>query len=178
MPRAGESTDEWENLQASRGEEQVQNHTDSQRPLIHMTHFLDDDMLNCDSQKQETIGVGDKATQKYTKYKYQLEKTKQAVQKLKDAKVALIKSKKTWKHILKEFLPKGRKITIVEEGMNGESEGYYFTASNVYETCEELLRNIYPNNKTIRSSIKSNLQLLRDDGVIEFVNNKGLYKWK
>ena len=91
MPRAGESTDEWENHQWSRGHEHVQNHTDSQRPLIHMTHFLDDDILNCDSKKQAAQKVKD------TKYKDQLEKTKQAVQKFKDAKVALIKSKKTWK---------------------------------------------------------------------------------
>ena len=82
-------------------------------------------------------------------------------------------------NILKELLPRGRKIKVVEGGfVDRVSEGYYFTASNVYETCEELLSNIYPNNKSIRSSIKSNLQILRDDGVIEFVNNKGLYKWK
>ena len=173
MPRAGESIDEWGNDQDGIIDVPFKKHTDSQRPLIHMTHFLDDDILNCDSKKQAAQKVKD------TKYKDQLEKTKQAVQKFKDAKVALIKSKKTWKNILKELLPRGRKITVVEGGfVDRVSEGYYFTALNVYETCEELLSNIYPNNKSIRSSIKSNLQMLRDDGVIEFVNNKGLYKWK
>ena len=63
--------------------------------------------------------------------------------------------KKTWKNILHEHLPRESEI---------------FTISDVYEKCEELLSYIFPNNKTIRASIQHNLQLLRDDGIIAFVN--------
>ena len=82
--------------------------------------------------------------------------------------------KKTWKKNLYELLPKGSRMVCLNDGF----EGYYFSLSNVYETCEELLRNIYPNNKSIPSQIRATLQLLRDDGVIEFINGNGLYKWK
>ena len=73
-----------------------------------------------------------------------------------------LKKKKTWKNILHEHLPRESEI---------------FTISDVYEKCEELLSYIFPKNKTIRASIQYNLQLLRNDGIITFVNYKGQYKW-
>jgi len=120
MPRAGESIEEWTIEPNVIDSVLIKNHTDSQRPMIHMVHFPDIDPMNSSN------------------------------------------SKKTWKDVLHELLP---------------SEQETFTISYVYETCEVILSNIYPNNKNIKASIQHNLQRLRDDCVIEFVNNKGLYKW-
>jgi len=120
MPRAGESIEEWTIEPNVIDSVLVKNHTDSQRPMIHIVHFPDIDPIN----------ISD--------------------------------SKKTWKNILHEHLPRESEI---------------FTISDVYEKCEELLSYIFPNNKTIRASIKHNLQRLRDDGIIAFVDYKGQYKW-
>ena len=52
-----------------------------------------------------------------------------------------------------------------------------FSASDIYNKCENFLHNIYPNSNTIRASIRANMQYLRDDGSIIFVS-RGTYKFK
>ena len=49
-----------------------------------------------------------------------------------------------------------------------------FTLADLY-CYESLLKEQYPENNTIRASIRRNLQKLRDNGKIEFLNN-GKYK--
>jgi hypothetical protein len=120
MPRAGESIEEWTNDQDVNASISLQNHTDSQRQMIHMVHFPDMDLLNVQNPNRK------------------------------------------WKNVLLEILP---------------CESETFTISDVYERCEELLSELYPNNNHIRASIKHNLQRLRDDGFIEFLDNKGRYQW-
>ena len=53
-----------------------------------------------------------------------------------------------------------------------------FTLQQVYPLVEDDLRRSYPNNNSIQQTIRKNLQLLRDDGIIEFDNdNPGTYHW-
>lgn len=39
------------------------------------------------------------------------------------------------------------------------------------------LQYFYPNNNNVASSIRYCLQKLRDDGCIQFENDRGLYSW-
>ena len=49
-----------------------------------------------------------------------------------------------------------------------------FSLAEVYE-YEQIFQTNYPNNNTIRDSIRRNLQELRDLGLIKFLGN-GIYK--
>ena len=53
-----------------------------------------------------------------------------------------------------------------------------FTLSDVYKKCVEVCGEQYPNNDNPKAQIRHNLQRLRDDNVIVFINNNGDYKWK
>tara|TARA_B100000427_G_C15471460_1_gene578763 strand:+ start:973 stop:1200 length:228 start_codon:yes stop_codon:yes gene_type:complete len=53
----------------------------------------------------------------------------------------------------------------------------YFTLEQVYRVSLGSLQFLYPNNNTVSSSIRHNLERLRDDGIIKFVDNNGLYSW-
>ena len=52
-----------------------------------------------------------------------------------------------------------------------------FTLQEVYQTCEGVMSYYYPDNTTIRASIRRNLEDLRDMGIITFVDNMGTYNW-
>jgi Fe2+ or Zn2+ uptake regulation protein len=52
-----------------------------------------------------------------------------------------------------------------------------FTLSEVYQISEGPMSYYYPNNNTIRASIRENLQQLRDEGFLTFVDNKGTYSF-
>lgn len=51
-----------------------------------------------------------------------------------------------------------------------------FTLQEVYTISEEILQVLYPGNNSIKSSIRQNLQTLRDKGYIKFTNKRGNYK--
>jgi len=53
--------------------------------------------------------------------------------------------------------------------------GEVFTLLDVYNKLENFFESEYPQNKTVRASIRRNLQELRNDGHIEFLGN-GEYK--
>lgn len=50
-----------------------------------------------------------------------------------------------------------------------------FSLADIY-CFEGLLKNIYPQNNNIKDKIRQQLQLLRDRGVIEFIDNRGHYR--
>ena len=50
-----------------------------------------------------------------------------------------------------------------------------FSLADVYRYKDEL-QVIFPLSKNIESRIRENLQLLRDDGYLEFVDNQGNYR--
>ena len=52
-----------------------------------------------------------------------------------------------------------------------------FTLQQVYPVVEEHLQKQYPNSNSIKQMIRRNLQSLRDDGLIEFLDNNGNYRW-
>ena len=54
------------------------------------------------------------------------------------------------------------------------SVGDQFTLAEVYSS-EEILKQLYPKNNTIKAKIRQQLQILQDNGYLEFVNNNGLY---
>ncbi len=50
-----------------------------------------------------------------------------------------------------------------------------FSLDDIYK-YENLLKNIHPQNNNIRDKIRQQLQLLRDRGIIEFIDNRGHYR--
>ncbi|MFW6009182.1 MAG: hypothetical protein ACOCP8_07975 [archaeon] len=58
--------------------------------------------------------------------------------------------------------------------INNWDIGEEFMLEDVYK-FEEYFRKQYPNNKTVRASIRRNLQKIRDDGNIKFLG-EGKYK--
>jgi len=54
------------------------------------------------------------------------------------------------------------------------SVGDQFTLAEVYSS-EVILKQLYPKNNTIKAKIRQQLQILQDNGYLEFVNNNGLY---
>lgn len=50
-----------------------------------------------------------------------------------------------------------------------------FTLKEIYINFEDILKLNYPNNNTIKSSIRFNLQVLRDKKIIDFIDNHGKY---
>jgi Dam-replacing HTH domain len=55
-----------------------------------------------------------------------------------------------------------------------EINKYKFTLKDVLE-YEDQLQRMHPYNNTVRSQIRHNMQRLRDEGMIFFVDNKGTY---
>ena len=53
--------------------------------------------------------------------------------------------------------------------------GSTFTLDEVYE-FEQNFSARYPENNTVRDSLRRNLQELRDDGMLEFIDDRGLYR--
>ena len=47
--------------------------------------------------------------------------------------------------------------------------------NDIYLKCEKKLKDHYPKNNTIKASIRRNLQILRDENKIEFID-RGLYR--
>ena len=72
----------------------------------------------------------------------------------------------TQKEMLKELLV---------ENFNNVTE---FTLKQVYGSCLMKLEKEYPNNHTMKATMQRTLQLLRNDGVIIFVDGRrGTYRW-
>ena len=55
------------------------------------------------------------------------------------------------------------------------SVGDVFTLNSVYAS-EDILKRMRPNNTEIKAKIRQQLQVLKHHGVVEFVNNNGVYK--
>ena len=55
------------------------------------------------------------------------------------------------------------------------SVGSTFTLQDIYK-AEDVLKRIYPKNSLIKSKIRQELQVMRDHGKLEFVNDNGIYK--
>ena len=53
----------------------------------------------------------------------------------------------------------------------------FFTLDEVYQVAIGSLQFFYPENNTVTASIRHNLERLRDDGCIQFVDYNGLYSW-
>ena len=53
--------------------------------------------------------------------------------------------------------------------------GFEFTLEQMY-LFEKLLKKIYPNNNHIRDKIRQQLQILREYGYVEFVDDQGRYR--
>ena len=51
-----------------------------------------------------------------------------------------------------------------------------FTLSEVYQTCYGVMSYLYPKNNTIEASIRRNLEELRDDELVHFVDYRGTYR--
>ena len=54
------------------------------------------------------------------------------------------------------------------------SVGDQFTLAEVYSS-EEILKQLHPKNNTIKAKIRQQLQILQDNGYLDFVNNNGFY---
>ena len=54
-------------------------------------------------------------------------------------------------------------------------ESDYFTLDDVY-IFETHLSELHPNNRNVRAKMRQQLQILRDRGIIDFVNNNGTYR--
>ena len=52
-----------------------------------------------------------------------------------------------------------------------------FTMQEVCSSSLSVLQKLYPRNNTVYFSLARNLQVLRDQGYIEFVDNHGTYRW-
>ncbi len=72
-------------------------------------------------------------------------------------------SANTWKSNLKFLLSKNF------------APGTHATLKQIQDKTSTKLETIYVDNKTINASIRRNLQVLRDDGYIKFIDNKGNY---
>ena len=57
------------------------------------------------------------------------------------------------------------------------SSRLFFTLDEVYQVAVGSLQFFYPKNNTVTASIRYNLERLRDDGCIRFVDYNGLYSW-
>jgi hypothetical protein len=53
-------------------------------------------------------------------------------------------------------------------------KGQTVTVAQLYD-LEEELRELFPENNTIRDKIRQTVQYLRDDGVLSFIDNSGTY---
>lgn len=53
--------------------------------------------------------------------------------------------------------------------------GQTFTLDQVYEFEGHFVA-LYPRNQTVRDSLRRQLQELRDEGYLEFINNNGRYR--
>jgi len=53
--------------------------------------------------------------------------------------------------------------------------GSTFTLEEIYE-AEDVLKRIYPDNNRIKEKIRQQLQVMRDHGRLEFVNDNGIYR--
>ena len=55
------------------------------------------------------------------------------------------------------------------------NKGDRVASKDIYENFENILQQKYPSNYTIKASIRANLQVLRDKGIIDFIDDKGNY---
>lgn len=58
---------------------------------------------------------------------------------------------------------------------NNWSVGESFTLNDIYNFKNEF-SGTYPDNEHVEEKIRQTLQYLRDDGILEFINNNGFYK--
>ena len=82
----------------------------------------------------------------------------------KDIQYLFMKRKSSWKEQLKQ--------SILEKGLDIGT----FTLKELYDEIYAEYQIKYPNNKTVDASIRRNLQGLRSDGFLRFINNQGVYE--
>ena len=68
------------------------------------------------------------------------------------------------------------KKSIKDEIVRYDYDLGYFTLKEFFRTSLNNLQMKYPNNKTCKASVQGNLQKLRDDNYLEFIDNNGTYK--
>ena len=54
-------------------------------------------------------------------------------------------------------------------------KGDRFTIKDIYENFENILQQKYPKSNTVKNSIQLNLQKLRDNGIIKYIDYNGNY---
>ena len=57
----------------------------------------------------------------------------------------------------------------------GFGSGSAFTLEDIY-SAETVLQRIYPENSHIKDKIRQQLQIMRDCGKLEFIDNQGVYR--
>lgn len=63
----------------------------------------------------------------------------------------------------------------MEQGLQAFAIGEVFSLADLYE-YSVYFKEKYPDNMHVEAKIRQILQYLRDDGIIDFVNNNGEYK--
>ena len=72
-------------------------------------------------------------------------------------------NKVTWKYIMEMFI----RIKWKPDEL--------FTLQEIYNLYNDVLQKLYPDNNTIKASIRRTLENLRDDNIIKFLDNNGSY---
>ena len=57
----------------------------------------------------------------------------------------------------------------------GVKVGSTFTIDEIYE-AEPILQRIYPDNRHIKDKIRQQLQIMKEQGRLKFVDNSGVYR--
>ena len=55
------------------------------------------------------------------------------------------------------------------------NKGDKFTIKDIYDNFEEILQQKFPKSNTVKNSIQLNLQKLRDNKIIEYIDYQGNY---
>lgn len=70
---------------------------------------------------------------------------------------------------------KDEMLVLLRQMQSMIGEGKTFRLTEVYYYCEPTLRNTHPKNKNTGPKIRQTLQVLRNEGLIEFLGN-GTYR--
>ena len=65
---------------------------------------------------------------------------------------------------------------LINQGVIQGKINETFTIKECNDKCFDILSCFHPNSNTIKSSIYRSLQKLRDNNILEFVDNRGSYK--
>jgi hypothetical protein len=68
------------------------------------------------------------------------------------------------------------KLDLASEIRANYRVGQVFSLTDLYRQSETQLQTLYPANSTVRDTIRRVLQQLRNDGHVEFVDDRGNYR--